>query len=311
MAVISLIYGSFIYLIFFRFKLLPWNKLTQTAVLIFGVVFLCAFFVMYENLTPGSSQAVVMGRVVDIAPQVGGVVLRVPVKQNERVEEGEVLFEIDPTLFAAQVKELEANLALQTLRLEQFSQLAEVDAASLFEVEQTGAQIEQLEARLQGARFDLANCSVRAPFAGRVPKLLLKPGVQVSPARSVLTFVDADQLAIFAIFSQKALQNVEVGDRVTVNFPALPGRVFEAEVREFVSGIQEGQILATGQLDPVSRRRMVRGYPLVVSLPEDFPPKLRKVGLAANATILTQSAGPVAIVAVVMQWLQTALDAVL
>jgi hypothetical protein len=56
---------------------------------------------------------------------------------------------------------------------------------------------------------------------------------------------------------------------------------------------------------------MVRGYPLVVSLPEDFPPKLRKVGLAANATILTQSAGPVAIVAVVVQWLQTALDAVL
>ncbi len=311
MVVIALLYAGLIYLVFFKLEWLPWNRLSQLISLVIGIVILSGFLVGLENLTPNSSQAVVMGRVVDIAPQVGGVVTHVPVKQNQRVEEGAVLFEIDPTLFAARVDEIEATLALQKLRLGQFEQLAEVGAASLFEVGLAGAQIEQLEARLQGARFDLANCTVRAPFAGRVPKLLLKPGVQVSPARPVLTFVDAEQLAIFAIFSQKALQNVEVGDRVTVNFPALPGRVFEAEVRAFVSGIQEGQILATGQLDPVSRRRMVRGYPLVVSLPEDFPPKLRKVGLAANATILTQSAGPVAIVAVVVQWLQTALDAVL
>ena len=83
-------------------------------------------------------------------------------------------------------------------------------------IEAVQAQIEQLEARLKGARFHLENCTVRAPFAGRVPKILLKPGVQVSPARAVLTFVDTEQLEIFAIFPQKALQNVTVGDRVTV-----------------------------------------------------------------------------------------------
>ena len=58
MAVISLVYGCFVYLVFFRFKLLPWNKLSQSLVLVFGVVFLCAFFVMYKNFTPVSSQAV-------------------------------------------------------------------------------------------------------------------------------------------------------------------------------------------------------------------------------------------------------------
>ena len=61
----------------------------------------------------------------------------------------------------------------------------------------------------------------------------------------------------------------------------------------------------------VLRQRMVRGYPVFLSLPEDFPTELRKVGLAASATIVTESAGPIAIVAWVMQWLQTSLDAVL
>lgn len=311
MVIIALAYTALVYLVFFKFEWVPWNKGTRLIALSIGIVILSGFMVGLENLTPGSSQAVVMGRVVDIAPQVGGVVTRVPVEQNERVEEGAILFEIDPTLFAAQVKELEATLALQRLRLGQFELLAETGAVSQFEIEQTAAQIEQLEARLEAARFNLANCTVRAPFAGRVPKLLLRPGVQVSPARAVLTFVDADQLAIFAIFGQKALPNVKVGDRVIVNFPAMPGRVFETEVREFVSGIQEGQILATGQLDPVLRQRMVRGYPLFVSLPEDFPPELHKVGLAANATILTEGAGPIAIVAIVTQWIATSLDAVL
>jgi multidrug resistance efflux pump len=311
MVVITLVYGGLVYLLFFRFKLLPWNKLTQRVTLIVGLMLVMAFLVGYENLTPSSSQAVVMGRVVDIAPQVGGVVDRVPVKQNERVEEGAILFEIDPTLFAAQVKELEATLALARLRLGQFGKLASVDAASRFELEQTEAQIEQLEARLQGARFNLENCTVRAPFAGRVPKLLLKPGVQVSPARSVLTFFDTEQLVIYAIFGQKALQNIEVGDPVKVNFPAMPGRLFDSEVVEFVSGIQEGQIMATGQLDPVQRRRMVRGYPIFLSLPEDFPPELRRVGIAANATVLTDAAGKIAIYALAIQWIKTSLDTIL
>ena len=311
MTLVALLYGALVYLVFFKFQWLPWNRSSQLGSLVVGITILSGFLVGLENLTPTSTQAVIMGRVVDIAPQVGGVVTSVPVEQNVPVEEGAVLFEIDPTLFAARVKELEATLALTNLRLGQFQQMAAVDAASRFQVEETEAQIEQLDARLRGARFDLKNCTVRAPFAGRVPKLLLKPGVQVSPARSVLTFVDTKQLMIYAIFKQKALPNASVGDRVMVNFPVLPGRVYESEVQEFVSGIQEGQILATGQLDPVQRRRMVRGYPVLLTLPEDFPPELRKVGLAASATIVTESAGPIAIVAWVMQWIQTSLDSVI
>ncbi len=308
---VTILYVSLVYMVFFKFEWLPWNRFTRLISLIIGVVILLGFIVGLDNLTPSSSQAVVMGRVVDIAPQVAGVVLSVSVKPNERVDKGSVLFEIDPTLFAAQVKELEATVALQRLRLGQFVELAEVEAASEFQIEQTEAQIEQLEARLQAARFNLENCTVRAPFVGRVPKLLLRSGVQVSPARSVLSFVDTKRLAIFAIFDQKALQNVRVGDRAIVNFPALPGRLYETEVRTLVSGIQEGQILATGQLESVLRRRMVRSYPVILNLPEDFPPELRKVGLAANATILTEGAGPVALVAIITQWIAASLDAVL
>ena len=56
---------------------------------------------------------------------------------------------------------------------------------------------------------------------------------------------------------------------------------------------------------------MVRAFPVWLSLPEDAPPDLHKVGLAARVTIMTERAGLVAIVATVMQWLKTSLDIVL
>ena len=311
MTIISILYGSVVYLIFFRFKLLPWNKLTQLGTLVVGILMLVWFFVGLQNFAPSSVQAVITGRVVDIAPQVGGEVIRVAVQKNVEVEQGTVLFEIDPTLFVAQVKDLEATLGLATLRLSQLERLAGVDAASQFDVEQTEAQIEQLQARLKGARFNLENTTVRAPFKGRVPQLFLKPGVQVSPARAVFAFVDSEQLLIYALLEQKAFPNLEVGDRALVNFPALPGRVYETEVSELASGIQEGQFAIGGQLDSVQQRRMVRTFPLFLSLPADFPPELRKVGMAASVTVMTDQAGPIGIYAEVMQWVYTSLDAVL
>ena len=96
-----------------------------------------------------------------------------------------------------------------------------------------------------------------------------------------------------------------------VNFPALPGQVFEAKVILVPGAIGNAQLLASGQLQNVEQFNMTRIYPVMISLPEEFPDKLRKVGLAASVTIHTEGAGVVGIVAVVLQWVGTSLDAVL
>jgi multidrug resistance efflux pump len=311
MSVIVIVYGSFIYLVFFRFKLLPWNRTSQFVLMVVGLVMTIGFLIGLQNLTPKSTQAVISGRTVDIAPLVSGVVTKVVVNRNEVVKQGSILFEIDPTLFVSKVKDLTAGLALATRRLDQFRQMAEVDATSLFQIEQTEAEITQLEARLEAAQFNLDNTQVKAPFSGRVPKLFLKPGVVVSPARAVMSFVDTKQLEIYATLPQKALPNIKLGDPVIVSFPALPGRLYRSVVTDIPSAIAEGQFLATAQLESGLQRRMVRVFPVFVALPEDFPPSLRKAGLAANVTVITESAGPIEIYAMAMQWLATSMDALL
>ena len=78
------------------------------------------------------------------------------------------------------------------------------------------------------------------------------------------------------------LQHVRIGDKVLVNFPALPGRVFVTKVFAIPTAIGDVQTIASGQLPMVQQQRMTRLYPVYIELPEDFPQDLHNIGLAAN-----------------------------
>lgn len=313
MVIVTVIYLALVYLLFFKLQLLPWNKITQGLTVLIGVILLMGFLVGLQGLAPSSSEATITGRIVEIAPQVSGRVETVPVAQNETVEAGTPLFTIDPTLFEARVEDLKAQLKLARLRLEQYEELAAKSAGSEFQLQQSQAENKELEAQLAGAQFDLDNTVVRAPARGLVPRLVLQPGMQVSAMGSVLTFVDTSQLAIMGKFQQKALPNVHIGDKAFVNFPALPGRVFETTVIAVPSAIGDVQIIASGQLPVMQDFQVTRQYPIFLALPADFPEGLHKVGLAATVYIHTEGgsmAGIVGSVATILQWIGTSLDAI-
>jgi multidrug efflux pump subunit AcrA (membrane-fusion protein) len=117
MVIITTLYLMLVYLLFFKFKLLPWNKISQGLTVLVGVVILSAFLVGLQGLTPSSVQGAITGRIVEIAPQVSGRVITVEAEPNNRVDAGAVLFSIDPVSFESRVDELEARLALAQLRL--------------------------------------------------------------------------------------------------------------------------------------------------------------------------------------------------
>jgi len=309
--IITAIYLALVYLLFFRFKLLPWNKPSQGLTVLIGVIILTGFLIGLQGLTPSSDQSAIIGRIVEIAPQVSGRVTNVPVEANLTVDEGDILFEIDPVLYEARVQELQAQLELANLRLQQYSKLTSANAATKFELQRVNAEVKQISAQLVGAEFDLSNTVVRAPARGEVPRVFLVPGMQVSPSRSVLTFVDTEELEIVASFQQKALQSVRIGDKALVNFPALPGRVFETKVIRVPSAIGDTQAFASGALPLVEQVRVTRLYPAFIAMPDDFPKDLRKLGLAASVYIHTEGAGVVGIVAIVLQWVGTSLDAII
>ena len=105
------IYCFFVWLIFIKFKLLPWTTPWKVAVAIFPVVVLGATILLLNIFAPTTTDVRVVKYVVPIVSQVRGRVVEVPVQNNRPVKKGDVLFRIDPVPYESEVRALEAQLA--------------------------------------------------------------------------------------------------------------------------------------------------------------------------------------------------------
>jgi multidrug efflux system membrane fusion protein len=82
-----------------------------TLVIIFGAVVLSFWVFQIVERHPRTDDAVARANVVGIAPRVSGQILKVNVVDNQQVNEGDVLFELDPEDYELALKKAEADLA--------------------------------------------------------------------------------------------------------------------------------------------------------------------------------------------------------
>jgi len=143
---------------------------------------------------------------VEIHPRVTGYIKRVTFAEGKEVRKGEVLFEIDPRPYEADLARAEAELesarsaaSLAKSEVQRAGKLVDMQAISREEFDsrtsaevQGGAQVRALEAAVQTARLNLDWTRVRSPIAGRVSNALVTAGNLVQagpPAGAVLTTV--------------------------------------------------------------------------------------------------------------------------
>jgi multidrug resistance efflux pump len=151
------IYAFFVWLIFIKFKWLPWNTTSQVIVVIIPIVGLAAMILTLNVVAPSSNDVRVLKYVVQIVPQVRGRVLEVPVEPNRLVKKGELLFRIDPTQYQNDVNAARAKLAADEAKFAQAgANLADASAGARQLQEQlksASGQVSALQPRLELARL--------------------------------------------------------------------------------------------------------------------------------------------------------------
>ena len=111
------IYSFFVWLIFFKFKWLPWNTVSQVIVVTIPVISIAALILILNVVAPSSDDVRVINYVVPVVPRVTGRVTEVPIEPNRPIKKGDVLFKIDPVPFELEVQAAEANLAMLRAKL--------------------------------------------------------------------------------------------------------------------------------------------------------------------------------------------------
>ncbi len=177
------IYSFFVWLIFFKFKWLPWNIVSQVIVITIPIIGLTVIILILNIVAPSSNDVRVINYVIPINPPVRGLVTEVPIEPNRPIKKGDVLFKIDPTPYEIAVTNYQAQitrlkvqlltaeassrnlseslkgatgqkdalaskLKLSKMRLQQFKELAETGAGNKFDYEQAQADVQNLEGQL-------------------------------------------------------------------------------------------------------------------------------------------------------------------
>lgn len=161
------------------------------------------------------------------------------------------------------------------------------------EIGGVNTSVAQLQADLSDAEFDLEQTVVRAPSAGFVTQVALRPGMYVVPAplRPVMVFVNRgehDEVLIGA-FAQNSLQRVKPDDDAEVAFDAVPGRIFKGKVVQVLNAIAAGQIQATGAVQDFAIEAASGGRALAeIRLTDDVSDYQIPLGSTAQIAVLTE-----------------------
>jgi RND family efflux transporter MFP subunit len=150
---------------------------------------------------------------VEIRPRVSGYIQRIAFTEGREVRKGEVLFEIDPRPYQAELARAQAELeraksaaALAASDVARADKLVKAQAISREEYDsrtsaeaQGGASVKAAEAAVETARLNLEWTRVRSPISGRVSNALVTEGnlVQASPATLLTTVVSLDPMYVY------------------------------------------------------------------------------------------------------------------
>lgn len=170
-----------------------------------------------------------------LAAQVEGVVVRMPVRENQRVAPGALLVQIDTAEAALALEQARADLLAAETDYRQrilFDDEIEDPAvrAERERIARSTSGLEQARVALRQAELQLERTRVTAPFGGRVADVEVVEGEHVSVGQELLTVVDLDPIKVEVQVLESELRYLSEGRRATLTFNAYPGEEFVGRV---------------------------------------------------------------------------------
>ena len=257
---------------------------------------------------PWTRDGQVMAQVVQITPRVSGPLVQLPIRDNQFVKKGDLLFEIDPRTFKAALDQAKANLATARVKLDntrseekQYRDAVARAPGSVSKIEldlkidarrSAEAKVLAAHAAEESARLDLEFTKFHAPVDGYVTNLTLRLGSQAVANDAFLALVDVNSFWVHGYFRETVVADISPGDRAVVTLMTYPHLPLEGRVDSLGWGISPDdgstgykllpEISATFEWIRLAQRVPVRIH--LVTVPDEV--KLR-MGTTASVVVLT------------------------
>jgi multidrug resistance efflux pump len=266
-----------------------------------------AALLMYQRyLTkPWTRDAYVRANIIGIAPRVAGPIINIPIKDNQPVKKGDLLFQIDPRTFQAaldqaqgQLQQAQAKLtdaeanakrAVDLLQQNVISREQYDDQTQTFEARK--ADVVAAEAAVQNAQLSLEFTTVVSPVDGYLTNINTSPGTYVAAGQQLLALVDTSSFWVAAYFKETQISQVQPGDKVRVTLMGHGGQPFEGTVASTAWGIHltdggtAGNELLPNVQQTVDWVRLPNRFPVRIDI-AGTPPVPLRMGQTASVALI-------------------------
>jgi multidrug resistance efflux pump len=197
---------------------------------------------IYYMLDPWTRDGRVRADIVEVAPDVSGLIAQVFIHDNQAVHTGDPLFQIDPVRFQLALRQTIASVTKAKATLNQAQSDARRvnglsgNAISAQSRDQSNTNVLQADAAYQSAvadqavaQLNLDRATVRATVNGIITNFSMQPGDYVTAGNAVAALVDTDSLYVDGYFEETKLPRIAIGDTARVTLlggsPAITGHV--------------------------------------------------------------------------------------
>ncbi|MDG9881956.1 HlyD family secretion protein [Pseudomonas putida CSV86] len=200
--------------------------------------------------TPWTRDGRVRADIINVAADVPGYVVDVPVKDNQLVKKGDVLMRIDPEHYEVAVRQAEALVASRKatweMRKVNASRRADMDNLVISKENRDDASniansaladYQQAQAQLAAAQLDLKRTTILATVDGYVTNLNVHRGDYARTGEAKMAVVDKDSFWVYGFFEETKLPHVRVGDNAELQM--MSGEVLQGHVESISRGIYD------------------------------------------------------------------------
>ena len=254
---------------------------------------------------PWTRDAYVRANVIGVAPRVAGPIIEIPIKDNQPVKKGDLLFRIDPRTFEAALEQakgllaqteakltdLEANAkrAVDLLQQNVISREQYDDQVQAFEAAK--ADVEAAQASVRNAQLNHEFATVVSPVDGYLTNINTSPGTYVAAGQQLLALVDTSTFWVAAYFKETQINHVQPGDTVRITLMGHAEQSFGGTVASTAWGIfvQDGSTSGDQMLPNVPQTidwvRLPNRFPVRVQVTGEPPVPLR-IGQTASVAVV-------------------------
>ncbi len=183
-----------------------------------------------------------------IASEIEGLVESLSTTEGMFVEQGDVIAKFNTRTIEIDLKEAEANkreaqarYQLAKKNLGRFQELEKKGVASTQQLQDAeseksalGARIAQIQAQIDGLKYDIEKSSISAPFSGYVTEEFTEVGQWVQKGGPVVELIDIETADINIDMPERYISKVKAGLKVSIAFDALPDMQVEGQITSLV-----------------------------------------------------------------------------